>query len=56
MTIRNKRKIMILIIFLTIIEITFIYLSLNNILSKDLISPNNITFIKYIKHKLSYNL
>jgi len=36
-----------------IIEILLIYLIINNILTKDLISPHEITFYEYLKCKLS---
>lgn len=40
-------------IFLFLLEVIMIYLIVNSILTKDLISPNEITFYEYLKVKLS---
>lgn len=40
-------------IFLFLIEIIMLYLVIKSILTKDLISPNQLSFYEYLKAKLS---
>lgn len=49
----NKNIILIYSLILLGLEIIMIYLIIKSILTKDLISPNEITFYEYLKVKLS---
>ena len=49
----NKRTFILINIILIILEITIFYFIINSFLTKDLISPNNDCFYKYLKTKMS---
>lgn len=49
----TKKMFLIINIVLFLLEVLMIYLIIKSILSKDLISPNEISFYEYLKVKLS---
>lgn len=49
----TKKMFVIINVLLFLIEIIMLYLIIKSILTKDLISPNDVTFYQYLKVKLS---
>lgn len=49
----TKKMFVIINVFLFFIEFVMLYLIIKSILTKDLISPNDVTFYEYLKVKLS---
>ena len=49
----TKKTFLLINILLFFLEIIMIYLIIKSILSKDLISPNEVSFYEYLKIKLS---
>jgi len=49
----TKKMFVIINVFLFFIEFVMLYLIIKSILTKDLISPNDVTFYEYLRVKLS---